>query len=272
DLPKPILHQARIGESISMIYAPFYADSKLHDAILNQPITGVLPDDFNVTKASDDRAPGGTLFIPTLCPGCGWDLEGAKDSLALVCTNCETVWKPKHNELTKISTAHLPSDGGKVLFLPFWRIKADVTDIALESYADLIRVANLPKVAQKGWDNIGFRFWEPAFKVRPRFFLRVGSAVTLNQPTRKLQHGFPKKARLHPVTLPIGEALETLKLTLADIMRPRKLMREKLASIQITARAYILVYLPFVEKHHEFVQPEMNLAINKNQLALAKHL
>ncbi|NNF97873.1 MAG: hypothetical protein HKM93_00700, partial [Desulfobacteraceae bacterium] len=42
DLPKPILHQARIGESISMIYAPFYADSKLHDAILNQPITGVL--------------------------------------------------------------------------------------------------------------------------------------------------------------------------------------------------------------------------------------
>ena len=38
-LPKPILHQAQIGESLSLIYSPFYLKDKLYDAILDKPVS-----------------------------------------------------------------------------------------------------------------------------------------------------------------------------------------------------------------------------------------
>jgi hypothetical protein len=34
----------------------------------------------------------------------------------------------------------------------------------------------------------------------------------------------------------------------------------------------VLVYVPFIEKHHEFIQPDLKFAINKNILALSKNL
>ena len=38
-LPKPILHQSNIGETLSLIYSPFYLTDKLHDAILDKPLS-----------------------------------------------------------------------------------------------------------------------------------------------------------------------------------------------------------------------------------------
>jgi hypothetical protein len=272
DLPKPILYQAEIGETISLIYSPFYVKEKIVDAILNQPVSSQLPEDFNLTSFPTDKRPIGVKFLPTLCPECGWDLSGDKDSLSLLCKNCDTLWKPSKQGLKKLTSAFLASDEETLLYLPFWRIKAEVSDISLTSYADFVRLANLPKVIQDGWEKIGFRFWQPAFKVRPQSYLRVAGAVTLNQPTDKLTPGIPTKARLHQVNLPLSEAIESLKLTLADFMRPKNLVIEILEQMDIQAKSFLLVYLPFVEKHHEFVQTRMNLAVNKNQLALAKNL
>jgi hypothetical protein len=31
------------------------------------------------------------------------------------------------------------------------------------------------------------------------------------------------------------------------------------------------VYVPFIEKHHEFIQPDLQFAINKNTLKLSEH-
>ena len=32
-------------------------------------------------------------FLATLCPKCGWTLNGQRDSVVLTCSNCETAWE-----------------------------------------------------------------------------------------------------------------------------------------------------------------------------------
>jgi hypothetical protein len=59
---------------------------------------------------------------------------------------------------------------------------------------------------------------------------------------------------------------------LAGIIRPQKVVQERLAGIQIKPRRYLLVYLPFEIRHHDLVQTTYHIAVNRNQLALAGNL
>jgi len=270
-LPNPICHQAHIGETFSLLYSPFYLEDKLFDAILNEPVPTELPDNFDISLFSGGRPKWDLHFIPTLCPSCGWDLEGSRDSIVLCCKNCSSVWRPIKKNLKKLTVAHLPSNDGNVTYMPFWRIKANISGINLRSYADLIKVANLPKVAQKGWDQVRFHFWCPAFKVRPQNFLQIAGSMTVSQFFKKLSPEMPEGKR-HPVNLPVKEAVESLKLNLANFMRPREKMTETIENITITPESYLLTYIPFNEEHHELVQPDISLAINRNMLGLAKNL
>jgi hypothetical protein len=270
-LPKSIILQSRIGDTTSLIYSPFYIDNKIHDAVLNQPVSTVLPDNFDMSLFQDDARKWAIEFLPTICPHCGWDLKGERDSLVLNCSNCASVWKPEKDGFAKLSTAYMPDQGENLIYLPFWRIKADVEGIALTSYADLIRAANLPKAVQKGMEEVRFHFWALAFKVRPQNFLRLSRIITISQPLEKPAGGVPK-ARLHPVTLPLQEGLESLKLTLASFIKPQKKVAEILPDIAIKPKSFILVYLPFHEKHHELIQPKLSMTINKNMLAHSKNL
>jgi len=158
-----------------------------------------------------------------------------------------------------------------VIYLPFWRIKADISGITLNSYADLVRVANLPKAIQRNWQDKEFRFWSPAFKVRPRVFVRLGRSITLSQPMEKMQRELPD-ARIHPVTLSMKDAVESLIINMASFMKPQEDVYPLLKDIVINPKSYILVYIPFVEQYHEFIQPTLYLTLNKNQLSLASNL
>jgi predicted RNA-binding Zn-ribbon protein involved in translation (DUF1610 family) len=270
-LPKPIYHQSHIGETLSLIYSPFYAEDKLFDAILNQPVSPVLPDGFDATLLQGGRPDGRINFISTLCPACGWDLEGRRDALVLNCKNCNSVWRPDTRGFKKLKFGFMPAKEENIMYLPFWRIKADVTGITLNSYADLIRIANIPKAVQKKWEDLEFRFWAMAFKVRPQVFLRLARNITLAQPQEQLVRELPDDP-LHPVTLPIEEAIESLTINLASFMKPQKDLFPILSDITIKPESYLLVYIPFVEQHQEFIQPELHLTINKNQLKLASNL
>ncbi len=272
DMPKPILHQAHIGETLSLIYSPFYIENKVMDAVLNQPVSSTLDDDFEIKSFKGGPANWGITFVPTLCPGCGWDLEGQRDSLALICNNCKSVWKADKKGLKKLNTAHLPPNNPDgILFLPFWRIKAEIKGVRLESFADMVRLANLPKVVQNGWDKKEFCFWGPAFKVRPQSFLRLTTAVTISQPSGKLIPGTPKN-RMHQVNLPVKESVEALKLNLSNFIRPKNRLVDDLPLIEIKPKSYLLVYLPFEVRHHDLVYSDFNIAINKNQMALSGNL
>ncbi len=51
---RKVYHQSHVGEVLSLIYAPFYIDTQVVDAILNRPVSGPLPDFFmNTLPASD---------------------------------------------------------------------------------------------------------------------------------------------------------------------------------------------------------------------------
>jgi hypothetical protein len=280
DLHEPILHQAQIGETASIIYAPYYVDGdgRLFDAVLDEPVTASLAGDVDLDAFSGGPAPFRldflADFLATLCPHCGWDLTGRRDSLVLACGNCHRAWKARGKRLVELNLAHLPAaTETSVHYLPFWRIAADVRGIPLANYADLVRAANLPRVSRPEWEKIGFRFWGPAFKVRPQFYLRLATSVTLSQPVEKLRPQLPPGADApHPVNLPLEEAVETLKLNLASFLTPRERVAELIPQIHIEPRKYLLVYLPFEERHHEYVHTGMNLAIHKKQLQLAHNL
>jgi hypothetical protein len=271
-LPKPIIHQAHIGETLSLIYSPFYVKKdKLYDAVLDKPVSGTLPETFNLDELSDTDPRGHIRFASTLCPNCGWDLEGERDALVLRCKNCNSTWYPVGKKLKQMKFAHVASQGADTTYLPFWRIRAEFSGLDLNSYADLVKIANLPRAVQSHWHDIAFRFWIPAFKVRPRIFQRLAGQFTVLQPQDELVPRLPD-GKIHPCNLPVEEAIECLKLTLAGFMKPRKTMTEKLPEIQVNAKSFALIYFPFNEEHHEYIQPDYQIAINKNVMTLSNNL
>lgn len=182
------------------------------------------------------------------------------------------MWQATQQGLSRVNVAHMSTTtANEVLYLPFWRIRARASGILLDSYADLIKTANLPKIPQPGWEKIPFYFWGPAFKVRPQSFLRLTHQTTLSQPREHLVPEVPK-GPMHPVNLPVTESVESLKLNIAGFIRPQKRVEADLPAIQVKALRYLLVYLPFEVHHHDLVQPDFHIAINRNQLALAGNL
>ena len=268
---KPALHHAHIGETISLIYAPFYVENCIYDAVLNRPTAAALTKDFDIDQLPAESLTWRIHFISTLCPDCGWDLEGKRDSLVLLCKNCVSAWYPVGKKLRKITFGKHPATDSTAIYLPFWQIRPEISGIDLNNYADLIQIANIPKVIQPGWEDIGFRFWVPAFKVRPKIFLQLSKNMTLAQLHHELNEELPED-RHHPITLPIGEAIESLKVNIASFIKPKNRLAEIFCQVGITVKSYVLVYVPFVEKHHELIQPDIHFAINKNILALSENL
>lgn len=189
----------------------------------------------------------------------------------MTCRNCGSVWQSSGNRLQKLKIAYIRAEGNNITYLPFWRIRAEVSEITLRSYADLIRIANLPKVVQNRFNDLGLRFWSPAFKVRPEVFLRIARQMTLLQPRKNLVPELPD-ATVHPVTLPVLEAVESLKIILAGSVKPRDLLVSRLGDITVQPKSCLLVYIPFDNHHHELIQPMLQLGISKSHLSTACNL
>lgn len=270
-LPKPLFHQAFIGETISQIYSPFYIEEKVYDAILNRPVSPPLADDFDISAFPGGNPNWQIKFIPAQCPDCGWDLAGTRDALVLECKNCNTMWQAGRDRFMKLKIAKLPEPDGQVVNLPFWRLKATVFGLNLNSYADLVKLANLPKGVQKDWKKRPFHFWTPAFKVRPQDFLRLSRNLTLSQPYGEWIFE-PPNLKHHPVTLPILEAAQSLKLNLAGFIKPPQNMLPKLSEMEIKPQSFILAYIPFNEKGNEITHTKLHLRLNRNVLRFAKNL
>ena len=271
-LPEPIHVQAFIGETLSMIYAPFYMDAALTDAVLNRPVAPLAQAAADIADAPDATPDWPVRFVPTLCPNCGWDMAAEKDALSLACTRCRSLWRAGKDGLKRMKCMTLPdpepsADGRR--HLPFWRVAATVSGIDLASYADFARQANLPKVVQDGWEDLPFHFWTPALKLSPRAFLRAACAMTLAQPGEPPAGEIPDGPS-HPVKLPLGEAVSALKIIMAALLRPRNRILPRLAEMTVTAADARLVYVPFHESPHEYVHARYRLSINKAVLRLAR--
>jgi len=77
---------------------------------------------------------------------------------------------------------------------------------------------------------------------------------------------------LYPVTLPLSEAKQGIKVTLAgSAVNKRKLM-PRLSGADICVTGASLIYLPFHETAHEMIQQHTHVSINKNSLEFGRFL
>jgi len=266
----PMFAKAFVGDSMSQIYSPFYVTDQVFDGVLNRPVSPAPPEGFDVSKMEGGKPDWRIEFIPTLCPSCGWDLQGEKNALALSCKNCNSLWMNKGTGFIKLEFGLFPAETPDSVYLPFYRIRAEVSGIKLDSYADLVKTANMAKVVQAGWEEKPFRFWTPAFKIRPDDFLFFSRNMTLSQPPKEYVAELPQGEVL-PVTMPLPDAVESLKINLASFIKPPKML-QVLDTVQIKAKSVVLVYIPFQKSGKELFQPAFNLRTNKTLLQYAKNL
>jgi hypothetical protein len=128
----------------------------------------------------------------------------------------------------------------------------------------------MAKVVREGWEEKPFRFWTPAFKIRPQDFLFFSRNLTLAQPPKDYVPQVPQGEVL-PVTMPAQEAVESLKINLASFVKPPKML-QVLDAVEIKAKSLVLVYFPFQRSGNELFQPAFNLRTTQALLEYAKHL
>ena len=98
-----IFHRAYVGEAINLIYLPLYVEKgALFDAITLTPVAR-LPRDREKFSSITENVPAWHLtFLATLCPRCGWNLEGDKNSVVLTCGNCQTAWEAQRGRFVSV--------------------------------------------------------------------------------------------------------------------------------------------------------------------------
>jgi DNA-directed RNA polymerase subunit RPC12/RpoP len=260
--------------SLDLIYAPFYLhDQTVYDGISNKRVDQfwdepiILDQELISALPPVDSPQLNVKFLTTLCPQCGWDMDCAPNSYLIACTNCSSFWKPGWNGFKRLGVGHLPGDAaGTALFLPFWRVRPEITGIQLNSHQDLIKAANLTRFVEEEHAHTAFYFWIPAFKIDSRRYLQIAKRVTISQPQEKPLRELPKKAVAYPVTLPISEALKGLKSVLADFVGYPEIYYPKLEEIEIVPKRLALVYIPFQMSGSEFIHPRYKVQVSKTTL------
>jgi DNA-directed RNA polymerase subunit RPC12/RpoP len=267
-----LFHRAYIGETLSLIYLPlFVQEGMVFDGITKRTIVKLSHGQDMFESATDDNQRWRLTFMGTLCPQCGWNLDGERDSVILTCRNCNTAWEASEGKFVRVDLAVVPGREENTLYLPFWKMTAGAKGVEINSFADFIRVTNQPRVVQRDWENQDMSFWSPAFKIRPKTFLRLLGQLTISQKDFETKEGIPKQG-LYPVTMPRSEAAQSTKLTLAASAMNKRKTLPMLPQISFAIKDSTLVYLPFTDTGHDMVQQHMRISINKKTLEFGRYL
>ncbi len=276
-MSKRIFHTAYIGESLSVIYLPVYIENEaFFDAITDQFICDIKDKGgkiYDLVQKNDDDPKSKLSFMATLCPNCGWTLKGEKESVVLTCTNCDKIWEAVNGRFVEVEFRTIPDEqNDNNTYLPFWMIKAKAYgSIQINSYADFIRISNLPKIIQKKWENQAMHFFTPAFKIRPNFFLKLAAQMTISEKNFKMEKKIPEK-NLYPVTLLHTESIQSLKIVLGSSIIPKKKIFPLLSETNFKIEDLILVYIPFDNAGYDMVQKKMHVSIQKKALQFGRDL
>ncbi len=263
-------HRAFIGETVSFIYLPLQRrESGLFDAIRERLL--VVREDADGLQGIPFSTRWQVDFLPTLCPHCGWNLDGEGDGLLLTCSNCDRAWLADNTGLLPVSWKVVAGDQRTRLYIGFWRIGARIPALAMESFADFIELTNQPMLPRPEWRSRPMEFWIPAFRIRPRLFLRLGRQATMGQYRLRPQPATVRPG-LYPVTLPPAEARQAVKVILAASAASPKRIFPVLPRVRPTDLSISLVYLPFVSTGQEWLQPRTGMVINKRVLGFGRSL
>ena len=261
----PAHHRAWIGEQVSLVYYPLaLRNGEVVDALRGRPVMPAAR--WEKAALAVYKPESRVRFFAAACPDCGWDLEGDRDTLVLTCRNCERAWLRGQEGLEDMDFRVIPDDsGGPQVGLPFWRIRAAVDGIPLDTFADYVRFCNLPRAVTRAMEGAPFFFWVSAFKTGAGLYLRLIRRMTLYQ----WQGEFGRQMgplECHPVTLPAEEGAESLKTALADLAADKRSVLPRLEEIGITLKEAVLVYMPFRARGGELIQPRIPLGIQRKAL------
>jgi hypothetical protein len=267
-----LFHRAYIGDAVSLIYLPLFVQERtIIDAITRKPIVNLSQGQDIFGSAIENNPMWRLTFMATLCPQCGWNLDGERDSVILTCSNCSSAWEASERGFERVSLAVVPARSESAVYLPFWKITAGARGMGINSYADFIRATNQPRVVQRDWEDQDMSFWSPAFKIRPKIFLHLSSKLTISQKDFETKEAIPKQG-LYPVTMPQSEATQSMKLTLATSAMTKGKTFPLLPQVSFTVRDSTLVYLPFTDTGHDMVQQHVDISINKKALEFGRYL
>ena len=260
-----LYHRAFIGETISIIYLPtYFKDDILVDGVLNRQLATNIPQDILRKLSSPVKKEWVRNYIATRCPHCGASMSASRDSLVLECRNCKSLWEEKNGAFSRLKYSVVQSENAE-LHLPFWKIAADVQGVELGSFGKYLQLTNQPVVRNENVDKIAFYQWVPAFKIRPRYFIHFAKNLTLSQ--IKLSQGTTALGkRLYPATLPLSEAFEALKTTIAAAVMNKRSFLPNLPKIKIHKREAEMVFLPFHYLGHDLVQDHTGVTVAANIL------
>jgi len=264
-------HRAFIGETFSIVYLPMYIENdKLFDAVVNRPVLN-LNNHINISELYTSNPRWKLGLLPVICPHCGWDLEGARDSNVLTCPNCQSAWAAADNKYTRVKVYSLPGEGNNMRYLPFWKITATAKSII--SFADYIRRTGCiaERDIRSEWENIRMDFWIPAFKINPKIYLNLANRITFSLQGAELTEKMPE-GNVYPATLPVSEASESIKVVFANAVstRYRKSVYEQLPETVFEREDTALVYLPFTETAMEMIQQQSSVTFFKAALRLGR--
>jgi hypothetical protein len=258
-----------IGETVSLIHAPLIVRGEtLTDAILEKPVAAFTTNAREHLLNAPAAVRTQVRFVPTLCPRCGWDMEGERDSLVLICRNCDSAWACPADTFAPMEFAVMPPPSGTkqiAAYLPFWRMKPRVEGMEVATYADLIRIANLPKAITPAFTAAPLRFWSPAFKVNPALYLRWTRQMTIFQPAGDGGDRLPT-APLYPVTLPLREAAEGIVIALASMITDKRRLYPRLSTVKASLEESRLEYHPFLLNGNELIHASLRVSLDHTAL------
>lgn len=267
-----IVHQVSIGESVHLIYLPLYAEKqRLLDAITHTPVDQALVEEDAVTPLLDQSPPWKLQFLACICPQCGWNLEGERDSVVLFCTNCQTAWEAGQGKFVSLDHATVQGGRSEDRYLPFWKIRVRSVGDELAALTAMLRLVHPARFKRLPETQDSLTLWIPAFKIRPRVFLALSRQLTLGQEIPKREISLPRKNR-HPVTLPLTEAIQAASVLLADVCPNKRRALPLVSSMSLKVMAAALIHVPFEKTSHELIHRTLKVAIQRNSLALGRYL
>jgi hypothetical protein len=205
-------------------------------------------------------------FLPMLCPNCGTDMHGSKESIVLVCSQCTTAWRATTIRFEKTGFSIWPVLQQADLWLTFWRFDIRCDTIPMETSADVFQFTKMQAIPGAVTGKQKFYFYIPAFKTNPEVLLRLGRIVSLKQPPLE-QMQLQALTRFYPVNLGQQEAFEAVPVLLDDMSMAKKAAFTKIRDAKFELQsAASLLFIPFVKKGYEFVQPQLNLSVLENAL------
>ena len=101
------LHRAFIGETISFLYLPLEVrDNRIGDAVTGKSIIPLDRAEGLARKGVRFRPTWKASFMATLCPRCGWSLDGEGDTQVMTCSNCDSAWSLGREKLEEVLKIH----------------------------------------------------------------------------------------------------------------------------------------------------------------------